>query len=262
MSSSVKALVLVVASVAVAHTAGAQEIVRAYGPGGPLPAMKEAAQAFSKARGVRVEVVGGPTDTWLQKARADADVIFSGSEYMMTDFSKAMEGRIDEATIVSLYLRPSAILVRRGNPKSIRDLPDLAKPGMKVLVVQGAGQTGMWEDMAGKQGDIRLVRALRKNIAVHAANTGAAKQIWTERPDLDAWIVYNIWQVANPQLADLVPVSKDYVVYRDSGAALTKQGAQKQAAREFLEFLQSADGAAIFRKWGWMTVSDREPVRG
>jgi accessory colonization factor AcfC len=152
--------------------------------------------------------------------------------------------------------------VRRGNPKSIRDLPDLAKAGMKVLVVQGAGQTGMWEDMAGKQGEIGLVRALRKNIAVYAANTGAAKQVWTERADLDAWIVYNIWQVANPQLADIVPVSKEYVVYRSSGAALTKGGGQRPIAREFLEFLQSREGAAIFKKWGWMTGPDRDPVRG
>ena len=250
------------AALALATPGGAQEIVHAYGPGGPLPAVKEAAESFSKSRGVRVEVTGGPADAWMQKARADADLIFSGSEYMMTDFVKAMDGRIDETSTVSLYLRPSAILVRRGNPKGIRDLPDLGKPGVKVLVVQGAGQTGMWEDMAGKQGEIGLIRALRKNIVVHAANTGAAKQMWTERADLDAWIVYNIWQVANPQLADIVPVSKEYVVYRSSGAALTKQGAQRPIAREFLEFLQSREGAAIFKKWGWMTGSDRDPVRG
>ena len=262
MSRWGRLLLVAVVAVVSARAASAQEVVRAYGPGGPLPAMKEAAEAFSKIRGVRVEVTGGPTDTWLQKARADADVIFSGSEYMMTDFVKAMEGRIDEATIASLYLRPSAILVRRGNPKGIRDLPDLARPGMKVLVVQGAGQTGMWEDMAGKQGKIGLVRGLRKNIAVHAANTGAAKQTWLERSDLDAWIVYNIWQVANPQVADLVPVSKDFVVYRSAGAALTRQGVPRAAAREFVDFLQSREGAAIFARWGWMTGSDADPGRG
>ncbi|ABS27796.1 substrate-binding domain-containing protein [Anaeromyxobacter sp. Fw109-5] len=236
------------------HSGGAlaQEALRAYGPGGPAPAMKEAAEAFSRARRVKVEVTAGPTDTWLAKARQDADLIFSGAEYMMTDFVNALEGRVDEATIVSLYLRPSAILVRPGNPKRIQGLPDLAKPGLKVLVVQGAGQTGLWEDMAGKQGDLGLVRALRRNIVHHAPNTGAAKQTWTERPEIDAWIVYNIWQVANPALADLVPVGKEHVIYRSCGAALTKKGAARPEARRFLEFLQSAEGAAIFRRWGWM----------
>jgi accessory colonization factor AcfC len=229
----------------------AQETLHAYGPGGPAPAMKEAAEVFSKAHAVRIEVTAGPTPGWIGKAREDADVIFSGSEYMMTDFVNAMEGRIDESTIDSLYLRPSAILVRRGNPNGIRDLPDLAKAGVKVLVVQGAGQTGMWEDMAGKQGDLALVRALRKNIVLHAPNTGAAKEAWIARPEIDAWIVYNIWQVANPAIADLVPVSERYVVHRSGGVALTRSGAARPEARAFVAFLRSKDGAAIFRKWGW-----------
>jgi accessory colonization factor AcfC len=236
----------------VTGSARGEEAILAYGPGGPAPAMKEAAEVFSKARGARVEVAAGPTDTWIAKARQDADVIFSGAEYMMTDLVKAMEGRIDEGTIVSLYLRPSAILVRPGNPKKIADLPDLARPGTKVLVVQGAGQTGMWEDMAGKQGDIRLVRDLRRNIVLHAPSSGAARQAWVEKKEIDAWIIYNIWQVANPTLADLVPVSKDYVIYRSSGASLTQKGKGRTLAREFLAFLQSKDGAAIFRRWGWM----------
>lgn len=223
-----------------------------YGPGGPAPAMKDAAEVFSKARGVKVEVTAGPTDSWIAAARQDADVVFSGAEYMMTDFVKAMDGRIDEGTILSLYLRPSAILVRPGNPRRIADLPDLAKPGVKVLVVQGAGQTGLWEDMAGKQGDIQLVRDLRRNVVLHAANSGAARQAWIDRKEIDAWIIYNIWQVANPTLADLVPVSKDYVIYRSCGAALTRKGKERALSRQFLDFLQSKEGAAIFRRWGWM----------
>jgi accessory colonization factor AcfC len=214
--------------------------------------MKEAAEAFTRANGITVEVTAGPTDTWVAKAREDADVIYSGSEYMMTDFVKAMDGRIDEASIVPLYLRPSAILVRPGNPMRIKDLPDLAHPGVKVLVVQGAGQTGMWEDMAGKQGDIGLLRDLRKNIALYAGNSALAKQAWAERPELDAWIIYNIWQVANPKLADLVQVSKKYVVYRDCGVGLTTRGKEQPLAVKFTQFLQSKEGAAIFRKWGWM----------
>jgi len=170
----------------------------------------------------------------------------------MTDFVRAMEGRIDETSIVSLYLRPSAILVRPGNPKGIRDLPDLTKPGVKVLVVQGAGQTGMWEDMAGKQGDIGLLRALRRNIAMHALNSAVAKKAWTEDKTFDAWIIHNIWQVANSTLADLVPVSKDYVIYRSSGAALTKKGKARALANQFVDFLQTKEGASIFRKWGWL----------
>lgn len=254
MNSRLVAAVLLVLASPLA-SARADDVVRAYGPGGPAPAMKEAAEVFSKTRGVRVEVTAGPTDKWIAEARQDADIIFSGSEYMKTEFVKAMEGRIAEETIDALYIRPSAILVRPGNPRKIRDLPDLAKPGLKVLVVQGAGQTGMWEDMAGKDGDLGLVRGLRKNIAFHAPNSAAAKEHWVQHPEVDAWIIYNIWQVANPTLADQVAVGKRYVVYRDSGIGLTRTGADRAAARAFVEFLRSKEGAAIFKRWGWTVPS-------
>jgi accessory colonization factor AcfC len=231
----------------------AEEVLRAYGPGGPLPAMKEAAAEFGKLYGVTVEVTAGPTGNWLSKAKQDADLIFSGAEYMMTDFIKAMEGHIDESTVESLYLRPSAILVRPGNPKSIKKFEDLLKPGIKVLVVQGAGQAALWEDMAGRKGDIRTVRALRKNIVTYAANSAEARKAWIENTALDAWIIWNIWQIANKDLADLVPVSKEYRIYRDCGIALTQQGKDKESARRFTAFLKSKTGRQIFAKWGWMT---------
>ena len=218
---------LLLVAIAPAH---AQDTVRAYGPGGPLPAMREAAEVFSKANGVTVEVTAGPTPQWLQKAKADADIIFSGAEYMMTDFIKAMEGRIDESTVVSLYLRPVAILVRPGNPKGIKGFEDLLAPGVKILVVQGAGQTGLWEDVAGRKGSIQTVRAFRKNIAVYAGNSAEARKAWVETKDLDAWLIWNIWQVANKDLADLVPITEDYQVYRDAGIALTQHGKPKAAA--------------------------------
>lgn len=40
-----------------------------YGPGVPLPAMKEAAATFQRKHGVAVQVTGGPTPQWLMRAR-------------------------------------------------------------------------------------------------------------------------------------------------------------------------------------------------
>lgn len=244
---------LLVLASGLAAPAIAAEVLHVYGPGGPAPAMKEAAEAFGKARGVTVEVTAGPTGQWIDKAKADADLIYSGSEHMMTDFIAAMEGRLVEETVHPLYLRPSAILVRPGNPQGIGGFEDLLKPGRRVLVVQGAGQTGLWEDIAGRKGDIRTVRALRRNIVAVAPTTAAARQIWIDRPEIDAWIVWNIWQVSNPQLADAIAVEPDYVIYRDTAAALTRTGMQRPLAADFLAFLGSAEGADIFARWGWKT---------
>lgn len=257
--SSLHGLVLSVAlsSAVSGQVTPARDTLHVYGPGGPLPAMKEAAAAFSQRKGVAVEVVGGPTPQWLEQAKSDADIIFSGAEHMMTDFigqlKDAPAGKIDVATVDPLYIRPSAILVRPGNPKRIRRFEDLLKPGLKVLAVQGAGQTGMWEDMAGRTGDISIVRALRRNIGAVAPNSGEAKKIWMDDESYDAWLIWNIWQVANPTLADAVPVAPRWRIYRDCGTALTTRGRDKALAREFLQFLRSREGARIFARWGWIT---------
>ena len=256
-------LLLVISSVSSAQSPSAvRDTIHVYGPGGPLPAVKEAAALFSSKRGVRVEVVGGPTPQWLARGRVDADVIFSGAENMMTDYVKQLAdtaggrgpnpGRIDESTIVPLYLRPVSMLVRPGNPKRVRRFEDLLRPGMKILVVEGAGQVGLWEDVAGRTGDIRVVRAFRKNIGAVAANSGEAKQLWTNDKSFDAWLIWNIWQVANPALADAIPLAQRWRVYRDAGVALTTKGRGRASAREFAAFLQSPAGARIFAKWGWI----------
>jgi accessory colonization factor AcfC len=215
--------------------------------------MKEAATAFEKATGIQVEVTAGPTPKWIDAARANADLIFSGSETMMSDFVTAMNGQLDSADAIPLYLRPLSILVRPGNPKHITGFTDLLKPGVKVLVVNGAGQNGVWEDAAGRLGDIRTVRALRKNIVAFPANSALARQAWIDQPDIDAWLIWNIWQVSNPKLADQVAVEAPYRIYRDTGIAATTRGKQQPASQQFIAFLQSPQGAAIFQRWGWMT---------
>lgn len=229
--------------------------IHVYGPGGPLPAVSQAAAAFEKKTGDKVIVTAGPTPQWIAKAKDNADLIFSGSETMMSDFVKAMEGQIKDADVVPLYLRPSAILVRPGNPDRITGLADLFKPGHKVLVVNGAGQNGLWEDMAGRRGDIRKVKALRDNIKMFAANSAEAKKAWTEDKSYDAWIIWNIWQVANPTLADVVEVEPDYRIYRDTGIALTERGAKSAEAKAFADFLKGPEAQSIFAKAGWIVPS-------
>lgn len=111
----------------------AEPTIHVFGPGGPAPAMKEAGETVGKKSNVKVEIVSGPTGAWLEKAKTEGDVVYSGSEVMMTDFVTAMGGQIADETITPLYLRPAAFLVRPGNPKGIKGLADLLSRDHKVL---------------------------------------------------------------------------------------------------------------------------------
>lgn len=91
---------------ALASAARAGEQLNVYGPGGP-PAMHEAAQAFGAAPQVTVNVTAGSTPQWADKAKGAADVIFSGAENMMSDFSRTLPGLFDLREAHPLYLPPA-----------------------------------------------------------------------------------------------------------------------------------------------------------
>lgn len=251
-------LPLVLGLILLSGSSMAATLVRVFGPGGPAPAMKAAATAFERSHpGVTVEVTAGPTPQWLDAARATGDVIYSGSEAMMADFQRDLAGVLDAATIEPLYLRPAVILVRPGNPGHITGFRSLLEPGVKVMVVDGAGQVGLWEDIAGRDGDIATVRAFRRNIVYAAPNSALALQRWQEDPSIQAWLIYNIWAVAHPGVAQVVPLEPHYRLYRDCGVGLTARGEASAAARAFVAFLKGAQGRAIFEHWGWQSESGK-----
>jgi accessory colonization factor AcfC len=41
--------------------------------------MREVAELFGKQLNAKVEVVTGPTNQWIEKAKKDADIIYSGA---------------------------------------------------------------------------------------------------------------------------------------------------------------------------------------
>ena len=225
--------------------------IHVYGPGGPAPAMKAAAELFEQRTGTRVTIMSGPLPKWKDAARLNADLIFSGSENMMTELSTVFEGQIDTSTVEPLYIRPSTILVRPGNPKAITGIRGLASGGRRVMVVAGAGQIGMWEDVAARSGERELLAGFRANIVAFTDNSGAALERWKSDPTIDAWLIWNHWQIANPEIADQVPVESDLTIWRPMDIAFTYKGKGDADTRAFARFLTSSEARAIFESQGW-----------
>lgn len=225
--------------------------VYVYGPGGPYPAIKEAAETFEKQFNIPVQVTKGPLNNWEEKAKENADIFYSGAENMMTTFSNIFEGQLLPETIYPLHYRGSGLIVRKGNPKKIKSLSDLQKPGINILVVNGAGLTGVWEDMLGNMKNMDAFRKIRSNIVFFAGNSGLAEKYWREHPEVDVWISWNIWQIANADSADFVKLKRRYTIYRDCGIAMSASGIEKENAQLFFDYLKSEEASKIFRKWGW-----------
>jgi accessory colonization factor AcfC len=224
------------------------KILNIYGPGGPLGPMKECAEIFLKIQGLKVEVTAGPESKWIAQAKQNADVIFGGAEYMLTDFMMRHPGLVDETTRTDLYIRAAGILVRKGNPKRIESLSDLTKDGIRLIDVNGAGQLGLWEDMGGAKG---LIPGIQKNIALSVTTSAEATEKWKSMPELDAWITYESWYCRLKDVTDLVQVPERDRIYRGTPIAITKISKNKEMVKRFIEFLKTEQAHAVFQKWGW-----------
>ena len=198
--------------------AQAKDTLYIYGPGGPAAAMEECAKIFSAKNSILVKVIAGPEAKWIDEAEKNADIVFGGAEYMLTQFKLQHAGLMDSTTRKELYKRGAGILVRPGNPKKINSLKDLTKPGVKLLEITGAGQLGMWEDLAGKQ---NLIEGIQKNIKGAFANTALAIDAWKLDDKFDAMIIFSSWYNRLKDVLQLIKIPVSQMVYRGTPIAIT-----------------------------------------
>lgn len=236
--------ILIVPAIANAQT----DTLYVYGPGGPFAPINECAQLFGKKHNIVVKVTAGPEANWIGDALSNADIIFGGAEYMLTSFALKHPGMIDSSTRTELYKRGAAILVRLGNPKHIKNLADLTKKGIRILDVNGAGQFGLWEDLAGKQ---NLIEEIQRNIKTSFENTALGISAWKADTTYDAWITYASWHYRLKDITQLVKIPTAINVYRGTPIAITNRSAHKDLSELFINFMLSNDGHIIFKKWGW-----------
>lgn len=228
-------------------------VVRLYGAGGPDTAFKKVAAAFTAETGVKVEVTGGPEPTWSKKAQADADILWGTAE---EDITALLETYSDFkfADVIPIYLRPAIIAVRKGNPKGIHAFEDLLKPGMRLVVTEGAGVantsgTGTWEDVAGRTGSLQDITSFRRNIVGFGKGSGPSFQMFVAK-DADAWLTWPDWPITHPDVAEIVELSEQRRIWRDVNVVLASNSDPE--AQHFLKFLSSDRGAEIMRTEGWV----------
>ena len=95
-------------------------VVKLYGAGGPHTAFRKVAAVFEEQTGTSVEVIAGPESKWTADAQADADILWGTSEQSMTAFLLTYTA-FDPAKVEPIYLRPTVIAVKAGNPLNIDD---------------------------------------------------------------------------------------------------------------------------------------------
>ncbi|QQR39045.1 substrate-binding domain-containing protein [Devosia rhizoryzae] len=227
-------------------------VITLYGAGGPDTAFQKVADAWQAQGGAEVKIVAGPEKTWSEQAMADADILWGTSEQTMTAYLETYT-MFDSADVTPIYIRPAVIAITAGNPKGIENFEDLLADGIKIVVTEGAGVantsgTGVWEDIAGRLGNLEDVAAFRANIVAFENGSGASFDAFKEL-DADAWITWPNWPVTNPDVLEAVELAPERSIWRDVNVAMAPD-ADPEAA-EFLDFLVSAEAQELMATEGW-----------
>lgn len=237
-----------------------------------VPPTTEAAKAFQEKTGVKVDVVFGGSGYVLSqmKLAKRGDIYFPGSsDYMEVAKRDGQVFPETEKTIV--YVVP-AINVQKGNPKQIRGLLDLTKPGLRVAIANPEGVCVGAYAVEIFEGQLTPAQreALRANIANY---TGSCEQTATAislklADAVIGWRVFHYW---DPERIDTIPLSKDQIPRIGYiPIAIAKYTQQRELAQQFIDFVTGPEGAAIYAKYKYFAkpedafawIGEIKPVGG
>jgi molybdate transport system substrate-binding protein len=215
--------------------------------------MEDAASVFEQRTGTKVDLNFGGSGAMLSqmKIARRGDVYVPGSPDYMLIAEK--QNIVDPKTVrIIAYLVP-AINIQPGNPKNIRTLSDLARPGMKVGIGNPeAVCVGLYAVELLERN--RLLNEVQKNIVTHAASCDATEALVAFRK-VDAvigWEVFSHWNPGKIETIFLRPEEIPRLGYIP--AAVSTFAREKAAAQRFIDFLASAEGRAIFARRGYATT--------
>lgn len=218
-----------------------------------VPPTTMAAKAFEKKTGVKVDVVFGGSGNVLSQMRLakQGDLYFPGSSDYM-EIAKR-EGLVLPGTEkIIVYVVP-AINVQKGNPHNIRGLKDLLKPGLRVAIANPEGVcVGAY---AVEIFERELTAQERERLKANIRNyTGSCEQTATaiSLKLADAVIGWRVFQYWDPQRIETIPLPAAQIPRIGYiPIAISKFSKQPKLAQQFIDFLTSQEGQAIYAKYNY-----------
>ncbi|NLT67540.1 MAG: solute-binding protein [Acidobacteria bacterium] len=169
---------------------------------------------------------------------------------------------------------PMVILVRKGNPKNIRDFSDLARPGIRIvhpdpLTSGGAAWAILAEYGAGMrmhpdrphQAGLETLKGIWRNVVAQAHSARAARMQF-ENGFGDALITYEqelLWDRMHGRL-DFEIVYPHSTILTEHVLVVVRrniQPDQRNIVNAFVDFLWSDRAQTLFTRTGFRSVNDR-----
>lgn len=222
------------------------------------PPTEEITKIFAQKKGVIINTTYGGSGFVLaqMKLARKGDVYFPGSADFM-EKAKKEQIILPETEKIIVYLIP-AINVQRGNPRQIRTLKDLTKPGLRLAIADPENVcVGTFAvEIIEKNLNLEEKHLFRKNLVNIVESCEKTANIISLK-GVDAvlgWRVFQHWDAQRIETILLRPDEVPRIGYIP--AAISVYSKNRQLASEFIASLLSPESQAIFKKHGYLTTME------
>jgi molybdate transport system substrate-binding protein len=238
--------------------AGAAEALLVYAGAASKPPTEEAVKLYEQKTGTKVDLVFGGSGYVLSqmKLARQGDVYFPGSSDYMEKAKRTGHVFPDTERVV-VYL-VSAINVQKDNPRNIRTLSDLTRPGIRVAIANPDGVcVGAYAvEIIEKAFTPAEKSAFRKNLVNYAESCEkTATAISLKMADaVIGWSVFGDW---DPSRIQTVPLPKDQIVRIGYiPIAVSTFTRNRAAAQRFIDFICGPEGQAVYARHKYFATAD------
>lgn len=238
--------------------ASGSETLLMYAGAASKPPTEEAIQLFEEKTGIKIEVTFGGSGKVLSemKLAKQGDLYFPGSSDYMEKAKK--DGDVIPGTqAIITYLVP-AINVQKGNPHNIQTLKDLTKPGIKVAIANPETVcVGLYSvEIIEKNFSPAEKEAFKANLLNYTESCEKTATAISLK-QVDAVIGWSVFEHWDPEKIQTIPLAASQIprvgYIPIAVASYTKKQA---AAQQFIDFLVSKEGQAIFAKYGYFATPE------
>lgn len=245
------------AVISISPLPGAEKLLAYVGAASKPPA-EEAARLYEKKTGVKVEMLFGGSGYVLSqmKLAKQGDLYFPGSSDYM-EVAKRAGDVFAETEKVIVYLAP-AINVQKGNPRDIRTLKDLLRPGIRVAIANPEGVcVGAYAvEIIEKEFTPAEKAAFRKNLVNYTESCEKTATAISLKM-VDAVIGWQVFEHWDPQRIETVPLPKEQIPrIAYIPIAVSKLTQNRAAAQAFIDFLTGPEGRAVFAKHNYFPTAE------
>ena len=232
-------------------TAHGEESLLVFAGAASKPPTEEAAKVFEKKTGVKVDIVFGGSGFVLSQMMLakKGDIYFPGSSDFMEIARK--KGAVVAETEQKVVYLVQAINVQKGNPKRIRNLHDLARPGVRVAIANPEGVcVGLYAvETIEKEFSAAEKAAFKRNLANYTESCEKTATAISLKM-VDAVIGWSVFQHWDPARIETIPLKKSEITRIGYiPVAISSFSNNKARARQFIDFLLSEEGKAIYGKY-------------